>query len=80
MLKSSTSRISSLRTSYSLGLSCILALVFVSMLFAQQADATAQATVAWNADTGQVTGYDVYYGSSSGNYTTTLNAGNTTSA
>ena len=50
------------------------------MLFAQQADATAQATVAWNADTGQVTGYDVYYGSSSGNYTTTLNAGNTTSA
>ena len=82
MLKSSTSRISSLRTSYSLGLSFILALVFVSMLFAQQAhaQATAQATVAWNADTGQVAGYDVYYGSSSGKYTTTLNAGNTTSA
>ena len=80
MLKSSTSRVRSLRTSYSLGLSFILALVFVSMLFAQQAYATAQATVAWNADTGQVAGYDVYYGSSSGKYTTTLNAGNTTSA
>ncbi len=80
MLKSSTSRISSLRTSYSLGLSFILALVLVSMLFAQQAYATAQATVGWNADTGQVAGYDVYYGSSSGKYTTTLNAGNTTSA
>ena len=50
------------------------------MLFAQQAYAAAQATVAWNADTAQVAGYDVYYGTSSGNYTTTLNAGNTTSA
>ena len=82
MLKISTSRINSLRTSYRLGLSLILALVFVSMLFTQQAygQATAQATVAWNADTAAVAGYDVYYGTSSGNYTTTLNAGNTTSA
>ena len=82
MLKNLTSRISSLRTSYRLGLSFILALVFVSMLFAQQAyaQAAAQATVAWNPDTDQVAGYDVYYGPSSGNYTTTLNAGNTTSA
>ena len=56
MLKISTSKISSLRTSYRLGLSLILALVFVSMLFARQAhgQATAQATVAWNADTGAV--------------------------
>ena len=50
------------------------------MLFVQQAHAAAQATVAWNADSAQVAGYDVYYGTSSGNYTTTLNAGNTTSA
>ena len=50
------------------------------MLFAQQAYAAAQAIVAWNPDTGQVAGYDVYYGTSSGNYTTTLNAGSNTSA
>ena len=50
------------------------------MLFAQQVYAAAQATVAWNPDTAQVAGYDVYYGTSSGNYTTTLNAGNNTSA
>ena len=78
MLNNTTSRISSLRTSYRLGLGLILALV--SMLFAQQAYAAAQATVAWNADSAQVAGYDVYCGTSSGNYTTTLNAGNTTSA
>ena len=60
----------------------ILALVSVSMLFAQQAcgQATAQTIVAWNPDTAQVAGYDVYYGTSSGNYTSTLNVGNSTSA
>ena len=80
MLKNLTSRINSLRTSHRLGLSLILTLGFVSMLFTQQAYAAAQATVAWNADSAQVAGYDVYYGTSSGNYTTTLNVGNTTSA
>ena len=80
MLKNSTSRITSLRTSYCLGLSFILALGFVSMLFTQQAYAAATATVAWNPDTAQVAGYDVYYGTSSGNYTSTLNAGSNTSA
>ena len=50
------------------------------MLFAQQACAAATATIAWNPDTAQVAGYDVHYGLSSGNYTSTLNAGNTTSA
>ena len=65
-----------------LGLSFILALVFVSALFTQQAyaQAAAQATVAWNPDTGPVAGYDVYYGLSSGNYTTTVPAGTNTSA
>src|SRR5208337_1457384 len=68
--------------SFQLGALFILALVFVSMLFAQQAygQAAAQATIAWNPVTGQVAGYDVYYGLSSGNYTATLNAGNNTSA
>ena len=78
MLNNSTSRISSRRTPYRLGLSFILALG--AILFAQQAYAAAQATVAWNPDSAQVAGYDVYYGTSSGNYSTTLNAGNTTSA
>ena len=50
------------------------------MLFAQQACAAATATIAWNPDTAQVVGYDVHYGLSSGNYTSTLKAGNTTSA
>jgi hypothetical protein len=45
MLKNSTSRISSFRTSYSLGLSFILALLFVSMLFAQQANAKAELVI-----------------------------------
>jgi len=67
--------------SFQLGALFILALVVASMLFAQQAfgQAAAQATVAWNPVTGQVAGYDVYYGVSSGNYTATLNAGNNTS-
>ena len=65
--------------SFCLNLTVIAVLTFVSMLFVQQAHASAQATVAWNADSAQVAGYDVYYGTSSGNYTTTLNAGNTTS-
>ncbi|MGA3118059.1 MAG: fibronectin type III domain-containing protein, partial [Syntrophobacteraceae bacterium] len=68
-------KIGLLRTSR-LGLSFILVMAFVSTLFAQQAP---QATIAWNADSGAVAGYDVYYGLSSGNYTTTVNAGNTTS-
>ncbi len=50
------------------------------MLFAQQAYGQAAATVAWNPDTGQAAGYDVHYGLSSGNYTSTLNAGNNASA
>ena len=58
-----------------LGLSIILVMASASTLFAQQAP---QATIAWNADSGTVAGYDVYYGLSTGNYTTTVNAGNNT--
>jgi len=66
-------KISLLRISR-LGLSCILTLVFVSTLFAQQA------TVEWNSDaSATIAGYEVHYGLSSGNYSTTVNAGNTTS-
>jgi hypothetical protein len=59
------------------GLSFIVVLAFVSTLFAQQAFAV-QATMAWNPGSGSVAGYDVYYGTTSGNYTTNLNVGNTT--
>ncbi|MGC8494103.1 MAG: PKD domain-containing protein [Syntrophobacteraceae bacterium] len=48
------------------------------LLFSQSASA-AQAVLAWNADSSPVTGYDVHYGTTSGNYTTTVNAGNNTS-
>ena len=80
MLKNLTSRINSLRTSHRLGLSLILALVLFQCFLLSRPTAAAQATVAWNPDSAQVAGYDVYYGTSSGNYTTTLPAGTTTSA
>jgi hypothetical protein len=60
---------------YRLGLSFMLVMAFASTLFAQQAP---RATIAWNADSGDVAGYEVYYGLSTGNYTTTVNVGNTT--
>ncbi len=57
---------------------CLIS-VFVFMLSSQAASA-GQADIGWNADSGSVSGYDVHYGTSSGNYTSTLDAGNTTSA
>ncbi len=79
MSKGLIAKISSPRTSFHLNLSFIVALAFVSMLFAQQVHA-AQVTVAWNPDASQVAGYTVYSGLSSRNYTNTLNAGSNTSA
>jgi hypothetical protein len=60
----------------------IIALVFVSMVFAQKASAltTSQCNIAWNPDSGSVAGYDVYWGTSSGNYTNSSNVGNVTTA
>jgi hypothetical protein len=37
-----------------------------------------QVTLAWNASSGPVAGYRVYYGAASGHYTSNANAGNTT--
>lgn len=56
---------------------CFFSLIAL-LLFSQSASA-AQAVIGWNADSSPVTGYDVHYGTTSGNYTTTLNAGNSTS-
>ena len=56
---------------------CFFSLIAL-LLFSQSASA-AQAVLAWNADSSPVAGYDVHYGTTSGNYTTTLNAGNSTS-
>ena len=39
-----------------------------------------QVNLAWNASSGPVSGYKVYYGTASGNYTSNLNAGSATSA
>ncbi|MGC9966413.1 MAG: hypothetical protein ABSE08_13505, partial [Syntrophobacteraceae bacterium] len=52
-------------------------LTLVSMIFTQHAY-SAQPTIAWNADTGQVAGYKVFYGSSAGSYTSNVDVGNTT--
>jgi hypothetical protein len=60
-------------------LKSLVVLLFVLFYFSPDASAQ-QAQVAWNPDTGQVAGYDVYYGLSTGNYSTNLNVGNTTTA
>ncbi|MGC8494169.1 MAG: hypothetical protein ACP5SH_20790 [Syntrophobacteraceae bacterium] len=49
------------------------------MSFPQPVSA-ADIVIGWNASSGPVAGYDVYYGTSSGNYTTTLDVGNATTA
>jgi hypothetical protein len=56
--------------------SLVMSLVLLCY-FSSDASA-AQAQLGWNADSGSVAGYDVYYGLSSGNYTTNLDVGNTT--
>ncbi len=66
--------------SFCLCVTVIAVLAFISALFAHQGHA-AQATLEWNPDgSTMVAGYDVHYGLSTGNYTTTVNAGNNTSA
>jgi len=64
----------------SITLFLLLFLAIPALLFtAVNADAQ-QVTLAWNACSGSsVTGYDVYYGTVSGNYAYHVNAGNTTS-
>jgi hypothetical protein len=56
-------------------------LLFVSALplVATQAAFAGQGTITWAANASAVDGYNVYYGTSSGNYSTKLSAGNQTS-
>ncbi len=55
-----------------------LVLAFL-LLFCFSLDAFAQqAQLAWNPDTSPAAGYKVYYGQSSGNYTSNIDAGNNT--
>ncbi len=70
-------KISSIRP-FRPGAAFISALAFVSILFAHPAYA-AQVSIAWNPDTGQVAGYKLAYGTSTGNYANTVDAGNNTS-
>jgi len=52
-----------------------------SLLFYFSPDASAaQVQLSWPSDSVQVAGYNVGYGTSAGDYTTTVNAGNTTTA
>ncbi|MFZ0928749.1 MAG: hypothetical protein WAN11_09110 [Syntrophobacteraceae bacterium] len=51
--------------------------LFLLVCISRDASA-AQAQVAWNPDVSQVAGYKVYYGLSTGNYTTTVDVGNNT--
>jgi hypothetical protein len=73
-----SARISSLRSSH-LILSFILALAFTAILFAQPAS-SAQVNIAWNPVATQVAGYEVYYGPSTRNYTSSMDVGNETAA
>jgi hypothetical protein len=50
----------------------------VILLLSIAAAQAGQVTLAWNASSGTVAGYRVYYGTSSGNYTANVNAGKTT--
>ncbi|MDR3555728.1 MAG: hypothetical protein P4L55_13300 [Syntrophobacteraceae bacterium] len=50
------------------------------MICFPQAASAAQAEIGWNAVSGQVAGYNVLYGTESGNYTSTQNVGNNTTA
>jgi hypothetical protein len=54
----------------------LIALIFLSMVFSASA---AEVTIAWDANLeSDIAGYKLYYGTSSGNYTIILDAGNTT--
>jgi hypothetical protein len=63
---------------YSFQLSAAIFLALTSVIFLSEQAYSAQATVGWNAETGQVAGYEVYWGQSSRNYTNTANAGKNT--
>lgn len=57
----------------------LLIFLFVVTAFPRLSSA-AQTYVGWDTASGPVAGYDVYYGTSSGNYSTTLDVGNATTA
>jgi hypothetical protein len=58
----------------------LLLFLSVPALLFTSTNAHAQVTLGWTASTGSnVTGYEIYYGTVSGNYTYNVNAGNTTS-
>jgi hypothetical protein len=57
----------------------IFTILVVSLLFTPPGYCV-QANLAWDPDTEQVAGYEVWYGPSSGHYTANLNVGNATTA
>lgn len=63
---------------YCFQLRVIIILAVISVFSLCATGYPAQVIVAWNPDSGSVAGYDVHYGLSSGNYTTTVNVGDNT--
>jgi len=63
---------------YSFQLSAAIILALTSVIFLSEQAYSAQATLGWNAETGEVAGYEVHWGQSSRNYTNAANAGNKT--
>ena len=57
------------------GIFAVFAMVLALVLSAAQAW-SAQVSIAWDPGTGPIAGYNVYYGLSSGQYTSSLDAGN----
>ena len=81
ILMASTSRIRSckkFKRLYSFQLSAAIIVALTSVIFLSEQAYSAQATVAWNAETGAVAGYMVYWGPASRIYTNEANAGDNT--
>ncbi len=77
MFRRSTFTRISLFRSLCMGLTTIGVFTLVSMFLAPQAYSH-QPQISWSADSSSVAGYKVYYGPSSGNYTSNVDVGNNT--
>ena len=57
----------------------LIAVLFFSFVYSPRAVYSAQITLEWQASSGNIAGYNVYQGTSSGDYDVTLDIGNWTS-
>jgi hypothetical protein len=61
------------------GYSIFVAVFLLSFLYSVRAVCSAQVTLEWQASSGDIAGYNVYQGTSSGEYDVTMDVGNWTS-